>query len=326
MMEDQRDLVLRQQDWVYVHPHSQIGLKSHESNSIFLAVGDDAIACMGACRARFHVTCMALHRECIKELRRNSQLRWHCSDCTAAESAGQATPSPLHDAVVERLRSGLSTEIAASFSLLRSELLGELKSALATTVPPALLPPRAHGPSESGVHPHPSTPAWNGSLTAMTGPSTKRRLIDRSPPPANSAPLLAGTGLVTSRALLTVPPTEAKFWLYLTRIAPSVPLAEVEAFAREQLGTEDATVVRLLAKDRDPSTLSFISYKMWGEFRQLQQMLKEESELDDEIEEYYYWPLRSCVIMHCSRSTDAGGTVDITFLLEQRQTTDEATD
>uniref|UniRef100_A0A182J088 Uncharacterized protein n=1 Tax=Anopheles atroparvus TaxID=41427 RepID=A0A182J088_ANOAO len=96
----------------------------------------------------------------------------------------------------------------------------------------------------------------------MTGPSTKRRLIDRSPPPANSAPLLAGTGLVTSRALLTVPPTEAKFWLYLTRIAPSVPLAEVEAFAREQLGTEDATVVRLLAKDRDPSTLSFISYKV----------------------------------------------------------------
>uniref|UniRef100_A0A182J129 Uncharacterized protein n=1 Tax=Anopheles atroparvus TaxID=41427 RepID=A0A182J129_ANOAO len=27
--------------------------------------------------------------------------------------------------------------------------------------------------------------------------------------------------------------------------------------------------------------------QMWGEFRQLQQMLQEESELDDEIEEYY---------------------------------------
>uniref|UniRef100_A0A182INJ0 CCDC22 N-terminal domain-containing protein n=1 Tax=Anopheles atroparvus TaxID=41427 RepID=A0A182INJ0_ANOAO len=185
-----------------------------------LIVGDDAIACSGPCKARFHVSCLALHRECIKELRRNPQLRWHCSECTAAEDEARA---PVQDKAIDQLRCDLSAEIASCFSLLRGEFLGELRSALSSAGPPANL---AHVPSEASTQPifapHPSTPAWFGSNSSgPSGPSTKRRLIDRSPPlPAYSAPLLTGTGHSSSRAVLTVPPTEAKFWLYLTPYQP----------------------------------------------------------------------------------------------------------
>uniref|UniRef100_A0A182J6J9 Uncharacterized protein n=1 Tax=Anopheles atroparvus TaxID=41427 RepID=A0A182J6J9_ANOAO len=41
---------------------------------------------------------------------------------------------------------------------------------------------------------------------------------------------------------------------------PSVPVADVEAFVREQIGTDGTTVVRLLTKGRELGTLNFVSY------------------------------------------------------------------
>uniref|UniRef100_A0A182JCX2 Uncharacterized protein n=1 Tax=Anopheles atroparvus TaxID=41427 RepID=A0A182JCX2_ANOAO len=210
-----------------------------------LTIGDDAISCDGPCGSQFHISCLDLPRECIKELRRNPQLLWLCRGCTATRCSSKGSLPPCRDDIAVHVRSCLSSEFAASFNGLRSELLGEIKSVLAASI--ASHQVAAHVPTQASTQPtRPSTPAWNAPhATGLTNVPSKRRLIDRSPPPAVKAPpLLTGTGQQKSRALLMVPPAEAKFWLYLTRIAPSVPIADVEAYVREQLGTDDVTVVR----------------------------------------------------------------------------------
>lgn len=78
----------------------------------------------------------------------------------------------------------------------------------------------------------------------------------------SAPPLLLGTGRVSNKTPLTVPPDSARFWLYITRIAPSVPFEEVDDFVKEQLGSNDLQLIRLVAKDVDNSTLRFVSYKV----------------------------------------------------------------
>uniref|UniRef100_A0A182JEN6 Uncharacterized protein n=1 Tax=Anopheles atroparvus TaxID=41427 RepID=A0A182JEN6_ANOAO len=91
---------------------------------------------------------------------------------------------PSRDDIAVHVRSCLSTELAASLNWLKSELLGEIKSVLATTNPSHQV--TAHGSIQASTQPsRPSTPAWNTSLgTGLTNVPPKRRLIDRTPPPA----------------------------------------------------------------------------------------------------------------------------------------------
>lgn len=54
-----------------------------------------------------------------------------------------------------------------------------------------------------------------------------------------------------------------KFWLYLSRICPDVSVDSVSAMIKANLElTSDPTVVKLVPKDKDISTLTFVSFKI----------------------------------------------------------------
>lgn len=59
-----------------------------------------------------------------------------------------------------------------------------------------------------------------------------------------------------------VPSKQPKFYLYLSRIAPEVSVEQVTALVKKRLDADDILVTRLVAKGRDVSTLSFVSFKV----------------------------------------------------------------
>uniref|UniRef100_A0A182J0A4 Retrotransposon gag domain-containing protein n=1 Tax=Anopheles atroparvus TaxID=41427 RepID=A0A182J0A4_ANOAO len=130
---------------------------------------------------QFHISCLDLPRECIKELRRNPQLLWLCRGCTATRCSSKESLPPCRDDIAVHVRSCLSSEFAASFNGLRSE---------------------------------PETPRMQ--LDSPTSHRSAVSSIAHHRQPSRPPPLLTGTGQQKSRALLMVPPAEAKFWLYLT--------------------------------------------------------------------------------------------------------------
>ena len=65
-----------------------------------------------------------------------------------------------------------------------------------------------------------------------------------------------------SHGVTTVPLPTEKFWIYLSRISPDVTADQIVALANNRLGTSGAEAFRLVAKGRDVSTLSFISFKV----------------------------------------------------------------
>lgn len=56
---------------------------------------------------------------------------------------------------------------------------------------------------------------------------------------------------------------DEKFWLYLSKIRPDVTVEAVSAMIKANLDlTSDPTVVKLVPRDKDISTLSFVSFKV----------------------------------------------------------------
>lgn len=96
--------------------------------------------------------------------------------------------------------------------------------------------------------------------------TTSRRLFSVTAKPVPNKPpsLLHGTGSTPSPSIgiSTVPQAQPKFWLYLSRIAKEVTADQICALAKKRLGTEDVHVVRLVAKGRDISTLTYVSFKI----------------------------------------------------------------
>ena len=158
--------------------------------------------------------------------------------------------------------SSLKEQLIEEFERRVASALDETKKALATALGDMV--PRAIAQTHSTPL-APTTSIRRPSLTAHTtheqdlSNTSKRRLIDRSPPSSNVIPaLLSGTAAppTSSHPILTVPPAPPRFWLYLTRIAPSVSESEVETFVKEQLGTDDVIIIKLTPKDRDTDTSS----------------------------------------------------------------------
>ena len=91
----------------------------------------------------------------------------------------------------------------------------------------------------------------HASQNAPQRNAPKRRLDDFTPPALDSAaPLHISTAPISpsSRTVLTIPmnaPNYARFWLYITQIAPSVSDQEVKKMVIGQLGTDDVIIIKL---------------------------------------------------------------------------------
>lgn len=158
------------------------------------------------------------------------------SSVRSAYETGQEQLLSAHNEVVESLKSEILTELKAEIKLNFAALINSSSLTPKITKRPTLDPMSIRS----------------------------RRLF--APNKENKQPktsLIAGTGSSTSTLGVSVVPTKKqKFWLYLSRISPSVTVEQVVALAKQRLETDEVEVVKLVARGRDVSMLTFISFKV----------------------------------------------------------------
>lgn len=109
-----------------------------------------------------------------------------------------------------------------------------------------------------------STPTLSGSGGLVRQPPLKRR---RNEGLSTSKPLVTGTRIVADDNVFTevrtVPEPPEMFWLYLSRIHPSVKSESVEKLVKDCVHCQDpVTVVPLVKRGADTSRMNFISFKV----------------------------------------------------------------
>lgn len=181
-----------------------------------------------------------LNKNFLNIIHTSPNLFWMCDECvnlmkctrfkTAVSSFGSAI-----DAITEKQEIA-NAEIRKEMAK-QGQQIAQLTSRITTSTPKNL---------DSGI--------------LYRQPSLKRR---REEGLLISKPLVGGTKSVTDSIVITVPEPAEMFWLYLSRIHPSVKPESIEKLVKTSVQCEDPVkVVPLVKKGSDTSRMSFISYKI----------------------------------------------------------------
>lgn len=198
----------------------------------------DHIACMGFCDQVTHIKCAKLNDQFVKYIQERSNVFWTCKQCAHLMNLAR------FKTVMSSIGSALST-ITES----HGEKITEIKRAISDNGKKMELLSRKVTAS---------TPL--SSRSAEGQPAQKRR---REENVKESKPLVGGTKTSIANDVLTVPPPKELFWLYLSRIHPSVKPEAVMKLAKDNLQCDDPIhVVSLIKKNADLSSLNFISFKI----------------------------------------------------------------
>lgn len=202
---------------------------------------NDHIACMGFCDQVTHIKCAKLNPPFVRNIQERSNLFWMCRQCA-------------HLMNMTRFKRAMSSIGGAISSITdnHDERLTDLKQAISDNGK------QIERLSRKVTVKTGSTPL--SSRFAGGQPTPKRPREEHSKDPK---PLLGGTKAVPSCAVLTVPPPKELFWLYLSRIHPSVKSEAVMSLAKDCLLCEDPIkVVPLVKKNADMASMNFISFKV----------------------------------------------------------------
>ncbi|XP_053690826.1 uncharacterized protein LOC128739368 [Sabethes cyaneus] len=201
----------------------------------------DHVKCMGFCDQLVHAKCAKMNAAFLKVLRERKNLLWMCDECVKLIK-------------MTRFKGVMSSVSCAVSSIASShgEAVGELKQAI--LVNGQRIEQLSKSVSEAAT-----TPLTSRYATAE--PPKKRRREERI---MGSKPLLAGTKSSTSQTVLTVSPPKKLFWLYLSRIRPTVKPEAILELVQDclQSSGDPIKVIPLIKKDADLYAMNYISFKV----------------------------------------------------------------
>ncbi|XP_058123083.1 uncharacterized protein LOC131285210 [Anopheles ziemanni] len=227
---------------------------------------DEQVVCSGYCDGVFHLTCAGLSREATKELGKNPQLGWFCSECTEFRSSNKKGLVGELGVLLSKQKDELLTKLNGSFlSLLnniRAEFTKNAEMLVEATAKQALMR-LANSRSLNTPTRNALSAPLHGHTPVLTDSAPKRRLIDRSPPVATPAPPSMALGTAIPPPNIRTVPQVGRTWIYLSRFAPDVTGEDVRSLVTTQVGTDDVIVRRLVRHDREASRpLTFVSYRV----------------------------------------------------------------
>lgn len=207
---------------------------------------EEAVSCMAFCNSVFHLKCvnagaamnMKLNKSFLNIVHNTPNLFWMCNECVKLMKCARFKPAlssfgSAINSITER------QEIA--HAELRKELtkqgqqIAELSKRIVST---------------------PTNPVFRDTRP----PASKR---PRSELISVDKPLVGGTKPATDANVLTVPEPTELFWLYLSRIHPSVKPESIEKLVKTSVQCDDPVkVVPLVKRGTDTSRMNFISYKV----------------------------------------------------------------
>lgn len=201
---------------------------------------DDVITCMGFCEHVVHLKCASIDKNVVKSVSDIPNYHWMCDECSKLMK-------------VIRFRNAMSSVGNAICELTKNQEAAnaELKSELAKhTEQIAQLSNRINS----------VTP-----ILPVTAPrrTMKRRRIDDNHEARPAKPLIVGTRSTDhTSAVATVPVPTVMFWIYLSRLHPSVKPDAVEKLTRDSLQCDTAKAIPLIKQGTDVNSLNFISFKV----------------------------------------------------------------
>lgn len=204
----------------------------------------ERICCRGFCGDVFHVICAKVESELLDQLGLNAKnVFWMCDHCAELFTNGHFRSIVSRDNV----QASVIPEAVDSMRV-DIEKLNSAVAALASKVDSKL-------PVTSTL-PWPRTEGLNYVRNTL-----KRR---RTSIGANDKPILSGTK-PPSELINTINRNADSVWVYLSAFHPSTTDDDISKLVRDSLGLEPSDTVmvtRLVPKGRDPSTLSFVSFKI----------------------------------------------------------------
>lgn len=217
-----------------------------------IARGDDCIACEGFCGNVYHIKCVNLSCEDLKEYLEKSNMWWICDPCMQQirgirndrlpQKNDNHQASPLPDSVEAKL----------SYDVEILEMKKQI-SAIQDTL-------------------------RNCTIIESAADNQSLRISSVEPPGAQSSPMSSSS--LSSRLLCGTrsssnPNTSVasgvlddKCWLFFTRLKNHVTEHDIAKMVADNLGPDVAAVVRkLVPMWKDPSSLPYISFKVGIEAR-----------------------------------------------------------
>lgn len=209
----------------------------------------DRIICRGYCKKSFHMSCVRMDlsfRDYQKSNEKN--VLWMCDDC-----ADLFLSDPFRNLSLRCIAGDAPEEV--SLNSLKDDI-SELKGIVKT------LSSKVDGKAMTPVA---STP-WSGfnrMLSPSNVPNTpKRKRVDSQP--KEKASIIRGSK-AASEMVKTVSPPEELFWLYLSAFDPSTSDDDITTFVKNCMDLPPDVmpkVVKLVPRDKDPATLSFVTFKV----------------------------------------------------------------
>lgn len=197
------------------------------------------------CDGMAHMKCFGWARSNLDFVNGQTNLLWFCTNCLKSLEDIKANKSP--DRTVAVL-SSVAESINCCMNEVKTELgqinafIGTISEKLLTNTTPAILSnnqrnakrPRVVSPNDTPKRPRGFSSLISGTKAAENFP----KLVD------------------------TVPQPTAKFWIYLSRIAPHVSDNEITALVQECVPGAQPIVKKLVRKDADLNSFAFISFKV----------------------------------------------------------------
>lgn len=200
---------------------------------------EEFIECMGFCNQQTHVKCAKINSPFKKVIVERTNIFWMCCEC-------------VNIMKLTRFKSAMSSigNALSKISENHSETIADIKQAISDNGKQIELLSRRIN----------STPLSSRGIVGL--PTPKRRREEQS---MTLKPLLGGTKTLSnnSATVMTVSPPKEKFWLYMSRIHPSVKTDDIKNMVKDCLQCEDqCKVIPLIRKDVDINSLNFISFKI----------------------------------------------------------------
>lgn len=203
---------------------------------------DEFVSCMAFCDRMIHLKCSSikLNKAFVNVIHSSPNLFWMCDECVKlVKCARFKSAISSFGSVIKSITE--KQEIANAEIKNEMAKQGELIAQLSKKIGP-------------------STPAIMDPGNHSRQPPLKRRREDGL---SSSRPLIGGTKAVTDSTVLTVPEPVEMFWLYLSRIHPSVKPDVIAKLVKTSVQSEDSVkVVPLVKRGFDTSRMNFISYKV----------------------------------------------------------------
>lgn len=208
----------------------------------------EIIKCGGFCTGQFCLRCSKIPSELYPTIKTHQHLVWMCDACrnllkNSRFTKAMTSISAANDCIVEALKTDIRDSIL-------TEVRNEIRSSFKKMIDSVPLTP---------LNPIPLQLPFS---------SRKKRPRDAENEDENNrrpAKLICGTSSSSNAVVPTVniaEPRQEQFWLYLSGIHPSVPDENIKQLAQESLGTNELTVAKLVPKDKDIRSLTFISFKI----------------------------------------------------------------